>query len=201
MARLFDDAQTEYLEIDSAVVTACPFTMACWFNSDNTSLAQGIMWIGDKDETNVWIALVARGNFGGDPIALQRFIAGSTVASTTTGYSANTWHHACGVLRANDDVSVFIDGGSEGTDNINKVPAGFDRTAIGGLRDDSPGTYFSGLVAEAAFWNIALTDAEVAILAKGFSPLFVRPQNLVAYWPLIRDEDQDRVGGYDLTAF
>ena len=39
------------------------------------------------------------------------------------------------------------------------------------------------------------------MLARGYSPLFVRPQNLVAYWPLIRDEDQDRVGGYDMAAY
>jgi hypothetical protein len=39
------------------------------------------------------------------------------------------------------------------------------------------------------------------MLAAGFSPLFVRPQSLVAYWPLIRDNDNDIVGGYDMTAY
>jgi len=54
-------------------------------------------------------------------------------------------------------------------------------------------------LAEAGLWDAALTDAEVAILGVGYSPLFVRPQSLVAYWPLVRDA-KDRVGGYDLTA-
>ena len=42
----------------------------------------------------------------------------------------------------------------------------------------------SGHIAEAAIWNVALTAAEVTVLAKGVSPLFIRRQNLVAYWPL-----------------
>ena len=44
----------------------------------------------------------------------------------------------------------------------------------------------------------ALTDAEAAILAAGYSPLFVRPQSIRAYWPLIRGS-ADRVGGFALT--
>ena len=58
-----------------------------------------------------------------------------------------------------------------------------------------------GRIAEAAIWNVELTDAEVAILGKGFSPPFIRPESLVFYAPLIRDEDDDRVGGLSLTAY
>jgi hypothetical protein len=45
---------------------------------------------------------------------------------------------------------------------------------------------FTGSVAEAALWNAAPSDAEIAVLAASFSLLFVKPGNLVAYWPLIR---------------
>jgi hypothetical protein len=47
--------------------------------------------------------------------------------------------------------------------------------------------WLSGKVAEAAVWNVALTITDVAVLNAGYSPLFVKPQNLVAYWPLARD--------------
>ena len=57
----------------------------------------------------------------------------------------------------------------------------------------------SGSIAEPAVWNVVLTDAEVAILGAGFSPLFVRPQNLVFYPDLIRGLN-DKVGGLTLTA-
>jgi len=61
--------------------------------------------------------------------------------------------------------------------------------------------YFSGRIAEPAVWDVSLSDDEIALLAKGFSPLFFRPQNLAAYWPLIALEDiNDRIGGFNMTA-
>lgn len=58
-----------------------------------------------------------------------------------------------------------------------------------------------GLIAEAAVWNVDLTAGEMAILGKGFSPLFVRPNSLVAYWPLIgrTSPEIDVVGGFNGT--
>ena len=47
---------------------------------------------------------------------------------------------------------------------------------------------------------MALSDAEVAVLALGVPPIEVQPDNLVFYAPLWRDEDLDLVGGYTLTA-
>jgi len=43
MARLFDDAASQFLKNDSAVVTAAPLTMACWFNSDDATKSQYLM--------------------------------------------------------------------------------------------------------------------------------------------------------------
>jgi len=75
-----------------------------------------------------------------------------------------------------------------------------DVTSIGTLyRSDNPGTYVDGSIAEAAMWNVALSDGEVAELATGIRPMRVRPQNIVSYWPCVRDQDYDIVGGYDMT--
>jgi hypothetical protein len=56
-----------------------------------------------------------------------------------------------------------------------------------------------GKVAEVGIWQATLTDAEVAILGKGYSPLFVQPDKLLFYIPLIRDNDQDLIGGLSLS--
>ena len=58
-----------------------------------------------------------------------------------------------------------------------------------------------GYMAEAAVWNVALTSAEVSVLSKGYSPLLVRPQSIVSYWPLIgrTSPEIDLVGGYGMT--
>ena len=42
-------------------------------------------------------------------------------------------------------------------------------------------------MAEAAVWNVALSDAEVVALAANASPKMIRPGNLVWYMDLIRD--------------
>lgn len=202
MARLFDDASTEYLEIDSAVVTAEPFTLAAWIYSDSSSVAQGVLFIGDKDNADAYHSLRLRGAAEGDPIGALTYDGDTAWASTSSGYSTDTWHHACGVWSATNSRAAYIDGGSKGTNSTSQsLPQTPDRTCIGRSGDSTPGHYMSGYIADAAIWNAALSDAEVAVLAAGFSPLFVKPGNLVAYWPLIRDEDQDIVGGYDMTAY
>ncbi len=200
MARLFDDAATEYLELDSAPLTAYPFTMSCRFYSDDITANQTLCFIGDKDsETDFW-RLAVLGAVGGDPIALQSNDGTTERADTSTGFSVNTWHHACGVAVSATDRSCFIDGGSEGTSTTSITPAGSDRISVGRGGKLTPNFYMSGRIAELGVWNVALSDAEVATLAKGFSPLFIQPHNLVAYWPLIRDDDNDWIGGFDLTA-
>src|SRR5688572_29259671 len=37
-ALLFDDAASQYAELAAAIVTATPFTLACWFNTDDAAI-------------------------------------------------------------------------------------------------------------------------------------------------------------------
>lgn len=202
MARSFNDASNQYLEVDSAVLTDEPITMACQFKSDDATTFQTLMSIADKDVNTKWHKLILRGDMTGDPIHAGSWDgATSGFAITTWPYAAHVWHHACGVFAADNDRRVYIDGGSKGTNSNNVNVINLDTTAIGRLCRSSGGQCMSGVIAEAAIWNVALTDDEVKSLSKGFTPLLVRPQNLVAYWPLIRTPDIDKVGGYDLTAY
>ena len=56
----------------------------------------------------------------------------------------------------------------------------------------------NGLIAEVGIWNVALTVAEIASLAKGITCEKVRPQSLVFYAPLVRDLS-DQKGGRAIT--
>jgi len=77
-----------------------------------------------------------------------------------------------------------------GTD-VNRVSAGcIDR--------GTPVLFLNGSIAEAAIWNAALTDAEIASLAAGFTPDQIRPQSLQFYAPLVRDLVDVR-GGRTIT--
>lgn len=203
MARLFDDASNEYLGLGSAVLTGVPITMACFFNvNDVTSITQVFMSHGNDTVNASYFALFAADNVLKANVRETSF--GEAIATGT--FNINTWTHACGVFAANNDRKCYRDGGNVGSNATVITPAGINKTNIGRLVRLAPAFYVSGLMAEVAIWNIALSAAEVLILSKGYSPLFIHPQNLVAYWPLIRDitgdgtgDDIDRVGGYDMS--
>lgn len=198
MARLFDDGATQYITVP-APLTGAPFSMGCWFNTNDDTIVQCLMSLADTATANNYHLLLAYGTIGGDPLRFEVLAtAAESISVTGTGFTANTWHHACAVKAAADDHAVFIDGGSKGTDATSSTPAGVDTLGIGARVLSGVGVPMSGFIAEAAVWNVALSDAEVAILAEGYSPLLVRPQNLVFYAPLVR-ELLDVVGGATLT--
>lgn len=199
MARLFDDAASQKIVAASAVVAAVPLTMACWFNSDSDTPNQVAIALADSSVENHWFWLYVENAVGGDRIEALVQAGGATAAAiTSTTVTRNVWHHGAVVFSAVDARAAYLDGGGKGTDVNSRTPAGLDRTSIGAVERATPGVYFSGRIAEAAIWNVALSDAEVAVLAEGFSPLFVRPQNLVFHAPLIQ-EILDVVGGVPLT--
>lgn len=184
MSRLFDDAASEYLEHDAALMTAVPITMACWIYSDDAAANQCAVGICASGSSNSFTLELA-GGLDGDPI-LASSTAGGTArnAPSTSGYSVNTWHHICAVFAAADNRSVYIDGGSKGTNTQNSTPGGtIDRTVIGRRTRVTPINYVSGRVAEVGIWNVALSDNEVVRLARGEAPLFIRPENLKFYCP------------------
>ena len=199
MARSFTAANSDALYVESAIVSSPPCTFAAWFNVSNITAAHPLIVIGDKDATQQ-INMRCSGNIAGDPVRINLLGASAgVVADTTSGYSASTWQHACGVVTAVNAYAVFLNGGSKGSDTTNAGSITLlDRTVIGANALLS--SFANGNIAEAAIWDVALTDAEVAILAKGFSPLLVRPQSLVFYAPLVRDNDDDLIGGVALSA-
>jgi len=80
-----------------------------------------------------------------------------------------------------------------------------DETVIGVMKGLGNTTFWAAaaLIAEVGIWNVALTGAEILQLSLGYSPLFVRPESLVAYYPLIRGDasgdEPDYVGGLKMV--
>ena len=202
MARDFDNGSSEYLEIDSAPVTAAPLTIAAWGNVDETWQSGVIASLVDASSGNDWFLVRTKYQSGPGEYTCNVYARSSDglpeVDSTTT-FAIGGWHHLCGVFASASSRSAYLDGGAKATITDTITPSGIDRTSIGRIGDSTPAGYFEGKIAEVGIWNAALTDAEVASLALGVSPLLVRPQSLVFYAPLIRDEDRDIVGGLALT--
>ena len=202
MSILFDDASSEYLEIDVAIVPDAPCTMAAWMYPDVTDINPCVFYIGNKDSNNDRMFLYLNAAPTSNVVVYTVNAAGTGgYALTSSKYSANVWQHVCGVWAASNDRRVFLNGGGKGTDTTDLSLTAPSRTSIGRVGRLTPAGYFSGRICEVGFWNVGLSDDEVAILAKGFSPLFVRPENLVAYYPLVRSMTQDVVGGNSMVAY
>jgi hypothetical protein len=181
MARNF---ASNTLILANGPVVATPLTLACWFNSTLDSTNQGLVAISNTN-TN-YFALIAGGAVAGDPLRASVNQAGSAAsAESTTGYSVNTWHHACGVFSSSTSRSVYLDGGSSATNTDSKTPSSPSGLFIGAIASLN-GLNMSGSIAEVGFWNAALTTEEIASLSKGITCDKVRPQSLVFYAPLIR---------------
>ena len=147
--------------------------------------------------------LEADGGAAGDPIKASQ-AAGGTVnsASTSTGYSTGVWTHAAAVFATTTSRTAYINGGSSGTSTSTRNnPSGLDSVSIGRLGYSTPINYLNGRTAEVGVWNVELTATEIATLAKGVSPLLVRADALVSYWPIVgrTSPEIDLMGAHPLT--
>ena len=139
-----------------------------------------------------------------DPTALGGRLAclavqGALTSENRKGYAGgsfssppalNTWYHVAGVYESATSRKAYINGSNDSAENDNSnsvTPSGVNLLIIGARFNTTIGGYFPGDIAEVGIWNVALTAAEVASLAKGMTCDKVRPQNLVFYAPLVRD--------------
>jgi hypothetical protein len=200
MASKFTSVSSQYLS-SLFSISPYPLTISCWFNAENTTANQALVYIGLSTSTSRFF-LYAGGAVAGDPISFDVIGAGGgvgQVASTTTGYNANIWSHACGVATSSILRTVYLNGGSSGTNTVSSTPSTPDRLTIGSrLATGIPGIFLDGSIAEVGIWNAALTPAEIASLARGMTCDNVRPQSLVFYAPLVRDLN-DKKGGLTIT--
>lgn len=191
MSRLFDNAASQKLLYTSPVLTAAPMTMSCWFYTDETT-NQTLLALGNSTNTTDAFRLMLRAP--ADPsqgvMAATNAPASGGEVTTTTTYSTNTWHHGAAVFASSSSRSAYLDGGGKATDTASGTPT-VDQTSIGVWDRLVPVGYMSGRIAEVAVWNVALSDEEIVSLAKGFSPVLIRPSALVAYWPLFGNDSPE----------
>ena len=202
MARRFNDATPDFLRGGSPVVIAAPFTVSVWARCSDDTADRAVWWIGESTATDDFWGLRFN-DTGSDHTIRFRIRDGvATDLETVATWTLNQWHHLCAIEAASNDHSLYLDGGNKVTSSTNRSPDDADRTTIGRFDDLSPGNDMQGDIAHMAVWSVALTDSEVATLAAGSSPLRVRRNALIAYWPLGgQSPEPDIVGGLDLTLF
>jgi hypothetical protein len=180
-----------------------PISMACHFTADDITNGYTLMSLADKDLTNVYYILQARADQSGDPVRaiINDASASPASADTSSGYAANTWYRGAAIFASSTSRSAYLDGGSKVTNITSRTPTGIDRFSIGRIGNTGTERYLNGKVAEAGMWDVALSDDDVASLARGFAPILIKLQNLVSYWRLIghHSPEIDPVGRVQLS--
>jgi hypothetical protein len=197
-------AITDHLYTLTEPVTTTPFTISAWFKSTATGANYVITSIDTPNSSGYQIlgTIEASGGVGGTPVRAYNYNGSSFgVAASTTGFASGTWYHACGVFTSATSRAAFIDGGSKGTDTTNIVGVPSELVIGRRRRNNAIGTWnANSLIAEVAVWSSALSDADVASLGGGASPLGIDSGNLAAYWPLTTvTQLTDSQGSNDLT--
>lgn len=214
MARLFDNVQEEYLERDQAILAGAPFAFVCKFNTDDivSKLNKILFWMGNKDNDNEGFYVYL--NYLNDTIRVVTKHAGvGKTATVSASYLQDTWHHACGIWASLSDVRALFDGANKGTSPvITGAPTGLDRISIGRRGQSTAGLYMSGMIAEAAIYDLSAYPGATASNKADYFEANILPHlvageppgdyttGLESYWPL-RDDDLDYADDFDLTAF
>lgn len=179
-ARTFVRASNQWISASTAAVSAEPLTLSVWFKTNDLTVNQIPLGLLRADATGGRY-LNLRGATAGDPLAAISFDGSLGQALSSGSVSSGVWTHGGAVFTSTSSRAVFLNG-AKNTDSTLITGATPDNTLIGAFT--SGNSNFSGELAEAAIWNVALTDDEMASLAAGCSPLRIRPSALVFYAPL-----------------
>lgn len=173
----------DVLRIASAVLSAPPFSIAGWGRPSSFAVIRTLIGIYNSvgNGFNCW--RLRYNTSGNAEFAISDGSSAASALSSTVATAA-AWSHLCGVAAGVADRRVYLNGGGKGTNATSLTPTGLNRTSIGMEDNVVQSRALAGAAAEIGIWNIALSDADAAILAAGASPLLVHPEALVLYAPL-----------------
>lgn len=179
MARTLNGT-SDYLDLDSikGSVSASAGSIGGWFKpANNDAVIRAIItWRIDSSNR---IELIDFNGIAALNIRARHTGGGTNKDITGSSISAGSWAHAMVTWSsAADEWKYYLNGSQVGSTatglgTISGTPAVFY------LGNDTFSEYAVGDLAEWGVWTAALTAAEVASLAKGFSPLLVRPASIL----------------------
>jgi hypothetical protein len=205
MAISLIDTSSQYvgLNFTSTLNFAAPVTVALWMRG--TSDAPCVLFSkGDANSVDDNWFFFAGGSLTGTLTDELILLSANTAAGgDILGYTSATrselwdgaWHHIA-ITSTGSAWSIYLDGSSKtvtvgqgANDGTNWDNANHDTADIG-RRVFNSGTFYNSNHEQAhtTVWNVALSAAEIASLAKGVSAKATRPSAIVEHWELMRGD-------------
>lgn len=187
MAVDFVLSNSDFLNTGSNLGIALPFSGSVWFNPDSIPAAGNFTSIISAETpgaSNQHFSLWLTDN---GKVRAQVYNGGSTAfALSGTAASAGAWNHVAFEFASTTSRSCWVNGGTKGTNATSVTTPSLTDFRIG-LTDVSwTNIYYDGIVAFVTLWNDNLSDAEVAMLAKGVFAPRVKPNNMIEHWDMTR---------------
>lgn len=191
--RSLASASSQYLWSNRTGVSITPFTVGGWFKPTTLAANHILFCIANSGSSADVYEL-----YYDNPNSTLRMLSGqasgtiaqSGSAADGTAMTAGVWQHVLGRSKGTADRSAALNGafGTVNATVITPTQSNINATYIGVQRyNGALSSFANGAKFGWGLWNVDLTDQEVALLAKGYSPLMVRPNNLVSYWPFGAD--------------
>lgn len=151
-----------------------PWTFSAWVKLDDLSSDYGVVSIGDSAMANRYTGLIFR-QAGGVFSLWQNHGTFRRVDSVVT-VVAGKWHHVFGVVTANNDRSISVDGETLVNSTLSSgggAVSSYDRAVIGALGESSEYGKMNGAIDDVGIWNKALGQKKANQLAQGVAPTLV----------------------------
>lgn len=195
---------SNYLRSTATPITGTPMTLACWaYQVTSANWERSLINVcRSYNSHNQW--RLSAGYSSYRVVAIANDTTQTSYASSATDIPANAWFHAAAVFSSSTSRYAYLNGVPGTQNTTSRAPTGVNRIGLGINGSSLVGNASDNqYIAEACIYGTALSTGEIEQLARGYSPLLVRPQDLVAYWPLVRGDgsgnEPDVIGGYTLT--
>lgn len=174
------NGSSQYMAYGAALITAVPYAISAIFNgSSYAATRSGIAGVYKSSGTTnfFWINANSTPRF-------ELSVPNITQTTVAVNLSTGVWYVGTGTSASATSRAAYLNGANKATNATNVTPTGLDTTRIALWLYPGQTYYFTGSLADVAFWNAVLTDQEAASLGAKFSPLLVRPVSIVGYYPL-----------------
>lgn len=186
-----------YLSSPTVPVSGFPFSMACCALAADTSKFNPLMALSDEGSASDAVILSIDSG-----LVQLRYTRSSSTGSLSASASNGVAYYIVLVCASATDKKLYVNGTLTGTVATSLTfPSTFDRFYIGAEYRAARYTAHDATIAEPTVWTAALTQAEIARMAAGVSPLSIRSASLAwsAHLKRAATPEVDLIGTNDLT--
>jgi len=191
-----DAANNEYIDVGLIPITTNDVSISAWVYITTWVNYAGIVVNRSNSGTNPGLEL--RCANGAQKFQLVIDDAnGSSSAAISSTLNSNQWYHVCGVWDRSGNMSLYIDGVLDGTDDITGNPLTLTHSTATKIGQAST-TEMRGYVCNVGYWDRVLSQAEVkSIMNKNYDSLSASEKtDLVSWWNL-----DSTVPGFTTTVY